>query len=74
MDLVTLATGLQQAKLTSEVQFAAARKILQQQNQNGAAALQLLEAAGSGVDQGLQAGDPLVAQATGLGGQVDTYA
>jgi hypothetical protein len=74
MDLVALATNLQQAKLTSEVQFAAARKALDLQTSNGKAAVELIEAAGKGLDNVVQAGDALVAQATGLGGQVDTYA
>ena len=71
MDLVKAATGLQQANLASRVQIAVARKILDQQESQGAAALQLLEAASRGTSA---AGDELVAAATGLGSQLDTYA
>ena len=48
-----------------------ARKILDNQQMQGAAAVKLIEAASRGVTT---AGDSLVAAATGLGGCVDTYA
>ena len=47
-----------------------ARKILDQQEQQGAAVVQLIEAAAK---TGASAGDKLVAAATGLGGNLDTY-
>ena len=70
MDITSAISGLQQAKTLGAVQVAVAKKVLDSQRANGAAALQLLEAASGGVNQ---AGDALVAAATGLGGQVDTY-
>jgi hypothetical protein len=71
MDLVSSISGLQQAKVAGQIQTAVAKKVLDQQKSDGAAAIQLLEAASKGVGS---AGDELVAAATGLGGNVDTYA
>ena len=71
MDLTAAVSGLQQAKTMGDVQIRVAKKILDSQRQNGAAALQLLEAASGGVGQ---TGDALVAAATGLGENVDIYA
>jgi hypothetical protein len=71
MDLVESFSGLQQAKVASQIQTAVAVKIMSQQKAEGAAAVQLLQAATKGFNQ---AGDELVAQATGLGGTLDTYA
>lgn len=71
MDLVSAITGLSQAKALSAVQVSVAAKMLDLQKLGGKAAIQLLQAATNGVNQ---AGDALVAAATGLGGQVDTYA
>jgi len=71
MDLVSTFTGMQQAKLASQVQYAVAGKILDQQRSDGAAAVQLIEAATAG---GNRAGDQLVAAATGLGGTLDVRA
>lgn len=70
MDLVSAAVNLQQASLASKVQFAVARKILQNQRMNGQAAIKLLEAAASGP---AQAGDELTAAAIGLGSEIDVY-
>jgi hypothetical protein len=70
-DLVNAAVGLQQASTMSRIQFAVARKILDAQNADGNAALQLLNAATDGV---AKAGDAMVAAATGLGGQLDVTA
>ena len=67
MDLVNAAVGLQQAQLTSEIQIRVARKILDSQDQQGAAAVQLIDAAEAGTNN---AANALVA-ATGLGGQLD---
>jgi hypothetical protein len=69
--LVSAAVGMQQAKIASQVQFAVARKMLDNQQLQGAAAIQLIEAATAGP---AKAGDALVAAATGLGGSLDTYA
>ena len=71
MDLTAAVSNLQANKAIGQVQIAVARKILDNQRQQGAAALQLLQAATGGVNQ---AGDQLVAAATGLGGSLDTYA
>jgi hypothetical protein len=70
MDLTNGIVALQQAQVMSRVQFAVARKILDQQEQQGAAAVQLIQAAAK---TGATAGDELVAAATGLGGSLDTY-
>ena len=66
MDLVNLASSLQQAKTAQAIQVSVARKTLDAQRQQGDAALQLIAAA-------TQAGpgDALAAQATGLGGLLD---
>ncbi len=68
--LISGVVGLKSAEMASKVQYAVARKMLDNQQMQGAAALKLLQAAGTGV---AQAGDELVAAATGLGGQLDTY-
>lgn len=54
-----------------QVQMRVAKKMMDVQEMQGAAAVQLIEAAGR-VATG--AGDALVAAATGLGGSLDTYA
>jgi hypothetical protein len=71
MDLVNALSGLQQAKVMGQVQVAVAAKVLDMQKMQGNAADKLIPAATSGVNQ---AGDQLVAAATGLGGELDTYA
>ena len=70
MDVVSAISDLQQAKTAGEVQMRVAKKVMEQQWQEGLSALKLLHAATEGLDL---AGDHLVAAATGLGGQVDTY-
>ena len=70
MDLVNAFSGMQQAKLASQVQYAVAAKTMDMQRMQGAAAIQLLESASAGASR---AGDALVAAATGLGGSLDTY-
>ena len=65
MDLTSALSSLQQSRTAQDIQFSVARKMLDHQRQQGAAALQLLEAAN------IAPGDALVAQATGLGGQLD---
>ena len=71
MGLVNMAVGMKQAETMSRVQTAVAKKVMDVTKMNGAAALQLLNAASNGV---AKAGDALVASATGLGGTLDTYA
>jgi hypothetical protein len=71
MDLVKAASGLQSAKVMGEVQMRVAKKVLDMQRMEGAAAVKLIQAATQGV---AQKGDALVAAATGLGGELDTYA
>jgi len=70
VDLVNSVVQLKQAQIASKVQYAVAGKILDAQKQNGQAAIQLLNAATTGV---AKAGDQLTAAATGLGGVIDTY-
>jgi hypothetical protein len=70
MDLTTAITNFQSARATSEVQLRVARKVLDMQEFQGAAAVKLIEAAGA---VAASAGDSLVAAAIGLGEHVDTY-
>jgi hypothetical protein len=70
MDLVNVAVGLQQAKVTGGIQISVARKILDSQMQEGAAAVELIDAAGAGMDKAASA----MVAASGLGGQVDVSA
>ena len=70
MDLTAAITNFQQARTASEVQTRVARKMLDVQEFQGAAVVKLIEAAASTAGR---AGDALVAAATGLGGEVDTY-
>jgi hypothetical protein len=69
--LVSGIINLQQAALSSKIDFAVARKLLDSQAQTGSAALGLMNAATQGVSN---AGDALTAAATGLCGQIDTFA
>lgn len=71
MGLVNSAVHLKQAENLGKVQIAVAKKVMDVQKDNGAAALKLLDAATENVSM---AGDVLVASATGLGGNVDIYA
>ena len=68
MDLTTAITDFQQAKVMSGVQSRVARKILDVQELQGAGVVKLIEAAG---EMAANAGDALVAAATGLGGEID---
>ena len=70
MDLTSAITGLSAAKTQSAVQMKVARKILDNQEMQGAAAIKLINAAGEIANK---SGDELVAAATGLGGSLDTY-
>ena len=69
MDLTTAAVNFQQGRTLAAVQMRVARKVLDMQEFQGAAAIQLVEAAAR---TGAEAGDALVAAATGLGGTIDT--
>jgi len=69
--LTNMAVGIQQATVANKIDFAVARKVLDAQNAQGAAALQLLNAATGGAPTD---GDALTAAATGLGGQLDVTA
>jgi hypothetical protein len=71
MDLVNSVINFQQSALASQIQFAVAKKVLDNQKFQGNAALQLIQAA-SGT--AAKAGDELVAAATGLGRQLDIQA
>jgi hypothetical protein len=70
-DLTTGIVAFKQATLGSQIQYAVARKMLDNEQMQGAAALKLIDAATKGFNQ---AGDQLTAAATGLGGELDTYA
>ncbi len=71
MDLTSAISNFQQANVIGQVQYAVAKKVLDAQRSDGAAALQMVQAASANFDK---AGDQLVAAATGLGGSLDTYA
>lgn len=71
MDLVSAVTSFDQARMIGSVQMAVAQKVLDMQQLQGDAAVQLIQAAGKSINA---AGDAMVAAATGLGGQIDTYA
>ena len=70
MDLANSLSNLSQANTMSKVQVAVAKKVMDNQKMQGAAAIELLNAAAQGVSK---AGDELVAAATGFGSQIDTY-
>jgi hypothetical protein len=69
MDLISGTLAAKQASLASQVDFAVARKMLDQQQMAGDAAIKMIQAAGQ-----ISAGDPMVAAATGLGGELDVTA
>ena len=68
MDLVNAAVGLKQAQTSAAIQTAVARKVMQADRAQGDAAVQLIEAATSGV---AAKSDALMSAATGLGGGID---
>ncbi|HWE97086.1 MAG TPA: hypothetical protein VG269_24200 [Tepidisphaeraceae bacterium] len=70
MDLTSSISNLQQSQTMGQVQIAVAAKIMNMARLEGNSAVQLIDAASAGV---AKAGDQLVAAATGLGGQIDTY-
>ncbi len=61
-------SGIKQAETISKVQIAVARKVLDNQQQQGDAAVKLIDAATSGFGKSANA---LSAAATGLGGNLD---
>jgi len=71
MDLTSALSGLQQSQVLGEVQIRVARMILDNEQSQGAAAVQLIQAAQNGENN---AGNSVIAAATGLGAQVDAYA
>jgi hypothetical protein len=70
MDLTTAAVNFQQGKTLAAMQIAVARKVMDMQELQGAAVIKLINAAAK---TAATAGDSLVAAATGLGGEIDTY-
>jgi hypothetical protein len=71
MDLTNAIVGFDQASTMSQVQIAVAGKMLEMQQQQGAAAVNLINAADHNFGA---ASDALAAAATGLGYSVDVYA
>jgi hypothetical protein len=71
MDLVNAIVGMDQAKLASSVDYAVAKKILDNQTMQGNAAIKLIQAASETATNGA---DELATAATGLGASLDTYA
>jgi len=71
MDLINAITNFDQSTAIGSVQMAVAKKILDMQQFQGDAAVKLIQSAEQTVNS---SGDALVAAATGLGGQIDTYA
>jgi hypothetical protein len=71
MDLTSGIVNLKQAQLMGQVQMRVAKKVMDVGKMQGAALVQMIEAAG---EMATKAGDELVAAATGLGGSLDTYA
>lgn len=70
MDMISSAVGMKQAQTMGKIQYAVARKLLDNQQLQGAAAIKLIQAASANVNK---AGDALVTQALGLGGKYDSY-
>lgn len=68
MDLINAISSLQTSKILGQVQLRVARKILDDQQLEGSAAVKLFEAASDGMSK---AGDALAAEATGVGGLLD---
>ena len=71
MDLTAAVSNFQTSKILAAVQIGVARKVMDMQQLEGAAAVKLIQAAG---ETASKAGDALVTAATGLGGEIDTYA
>ena len=71
MDPITSIVDGQQAALMSQIQYAVAGKVLQNEKMSGAAAVQLIQAAGNSADT---ATSDLLAGANGIGASVDVVA
>jgi hypothetical protein len=71
VDLTAGIVGMKQTQVMGQVQMRVAKKMLDTQEMQGAAMVNLIDAAGK---VAAAAGDSLVAAATGLGGSLDTYA
>ena len=69
MDLTSGIVNLKHAEVLGPVQMRVARKLLDAQQMQGAAAVKMIQAAGK---VAASAGDALVAAATGLGSRIDT--
>jgi hypothetical protein len=70
MDLTAASvSAYQQTQIQSQAQFSVAAKVLNIAQQEGTAAIQLLQSATQ-----FGGGDSLTTSATGLGGSLDTYA
>jgi len=74
MDMISSAIGMKQAQTMSQVQYAVARKVMDNNQMQGDAAVKLIQAAGQSASKAMKAGDQLVAQALGLGKNCDTCA
>ncbi len=70
MDLVNAVVGMKQAQCASQIQMAVAKKVMDSEKMNGAAALKLLEAASAGATA---ATDSAASAAMGLGAELDVY-
>jgi hypothetical protein len=68
MDLTTAIVDFQQQALMSKIQIAVAGKVLDQEQTNGDAAVQLIQSAENGFDS---SADVLSSAAIGLGGNLD---
>ena len=71
MDLVAALSGLSQSQALNSVNISVAAKSLDIQKAQGAGIVKMIQAAGRA---GVGPGDEMVAQATGMGGRLDTYA
>jgi hypothetical protein len=71
VDLTAGIVGMKQAQVMGQVQMRVAKKMMDMQEMQGTAMVSLIDAA---AQVATAAGDSLVAAATGLGGQLDTYA
>lgn len=68
MDLVGAIVNMQASSAVGAVQIRAAKKLLENDQMQGAAALKLIESAANGTNE---AGNAVAAQALGLGGMLD---
>lgn len=70
-NLINAAISFKQASNMTKVQYAVARKLLDNQKLQGASIVKLIDSANANQ---VKAGDAMIAAATGMGGLVDTYA